>query len=308
MKERDRLGTTEGAAALAADGLGKRYKRGWALKDVTFELPRGRVSALVGPNGAGKSTLMALATGLLTPTTGTLRVLGDTPGRGGTHPGLAFLAQDKPLYRRFTVEEMLRAGRALNAEWDQTYARRLVDAAGVPVRARVSTLSGGQRTRVALAMALGRRPELIVLDEPLADLDPLAREEVMQALMEEVAETGMTVLLSSHVLADLEGICDHLLLLAGGRVRLAGDVEDLVAGHRLMIGPAQGAEGSFQDEIVVESRSTQRQATVLVRGTGPAMPRGWEAHEPTLEELALAHLRAARPTAHKGEVVEVSAA
>ncbi|MFJ5226777.1 ABC transporter ATP-binding protein [Streptomyces sp. NPDC088400] len=291
------MSTTDGKAALAAEGLGKRYKRGWALEDCTFELPRGRVSALVGPNGAGKSTLMALATGLLSPTTGSIQVLGGTPGGGGTHPRLAFLAQDKPLYRRFTVEDMLHAGRALNDEWDQAYARSLVDAAGVPVKARISTLSGGQRTRVALAMALGRRPELIVLDEPLADLDPLAREEVMQALMQEVAETGMTVLLSSHVLADLEGICDHLLLLAGGRVRLAGDVEELVAGHRLMIGPSQDSEGRFPADIVVEARTTQRQATVLVRGSGPAGPPGWEAHEPTLEELALAHLRASRQSA-----------
>ncbi|WP_031509580.1 ABC transporter ATP-binding protein [Streptomyces megasporus] len=302
------MSTTEGSAALAAEGLGKRYKRGWALQDCTFELPRGRVSALVGPNGAGKSTLMALATGLLTPTTGAIRVLGEEPGRGGAHPRLAFLAQDKPLYRRFTVEEMLRAGRALNQEWDRAYARSLVDAAGVPLGARISTLSGGQRTRVALAMALGRRPELIVLDEPLADLDPLAREEVMQALMQEVAETGMTVLLSSHVLADLEGICDHLLLLAGGRMRLAGDVEDLVAGHRLMIGPSQGAEGGFPDEIVVEARSTQRQATVLIRGAAPAGLPGWEAHEPTLEELALAHLRSSRKAGDRSAATEVAVA
>ncbi|MBW5481275.1 ABC transporter ATP-binding protein [Streptomyces bambusae] len=302
------MSTTDGVAALAAEGLGKRYKRGWALQNCTFELPRGRVSALVGPNGAGKSTLMALATGLLTPTAGAIRVLGDSPVSSGTHPRLAFLAQDKPLYRGFTVEEMLRAGSALNQEWDHTYARGLVESAGVPFHARISTLSGGQRTRVALAMALGRRPELIVLDEPLADLDPLAREEVMQALMAEVAETGMTVLLSSHVLADLEGICDHLLLLAGGRVRLAGDVEDLLAGHRLMIGPSQGAESRFPDEIVVESRSTQRQATVLVRGHAPAVMPGWEAHEPTLEELAMAHLRSARPAAGQGATAEVAAA
>ncbi|MHC3455735.1 ABC transporter ATP-binding protein [Streptomyces prasinus] len=280
---------------LSAEGLGKRYRRGWALQDCTLRLPRGRVGALVGPNGAGKSTLMALATGLLEPTTGEIRVLGDVPGRRGTHPRLAFLAQDKPLYRRFTVEEMLRAGQALNERWDHAYARGLVEAAGVPMGARVSTLSGGQRTRVALAVALGRRPELIVLDEPLADLDPLAREEVMQALMEEVAETGMTVLLSSHVLADLEGICDHLLLLAGGRVRLAGDVEDLIASHRVMIGPRSGGEPPFPKSAVVEVRETVRQTTAVVRGVHTA-PEGWAAHEPALEELAMSYLRSSRGT------------
>jgi ABC-2 type transport system ATP-binding protein len=209
------VSTTTGNAALEAEGLGRRYRRGWALQDCTFQLPMGRVSALVGPNGAGKSTLMALATGLLQPTAGTIRVLGRQPGRSGTHHKLAFLAQDKPLYRRFTVAEMLRAGRALNPEWDQPYAEHLVREAGVKSEARIGTLSGGQRTRVALAVALGRRPTLLMLDEPLADLDPLAREEVMQTVMSEVAETGMTVLLSSHVLADMEGVCDHLLLLAG---------------------------------------------------------------------------------------------
>ncbi|MGW1272733.1 ABC transporter ATP-binding protein [Streptomyces sp. NPDC002491] len=286
----------EAAEVLSARGLGKRYKRGWALQDCTFGLPRGRVSALVGPNGAGKSTLMSLATGLLTPTEGAMRVLGEAPGRRGAHPRLAFLAQDKPLYRGFTVEEMLRAGRALNQRWDAAYARSLTDAAGVPAKARISTLSGGQRTRVALAVALGRRPELIVLDEPLADLDPLAREEVMQVLMQEVAETGMTVLLSSHVLADLDGICDHLLLLAGGRVMLAGDVEDLLAAHRLMIGPNRGPEGPLPAGAVVESRRTERQVTVLVRDPEADTP-GWESHEPTLEELTMAYLRSSRAAA-----------
>ncbi|GFH37993.1 ABC transporter ATP-binding protein [Streptomyces pacificus] len=288
------MNDAEGAAALSAEALGKRYKRGWALQDCTFVLPRGRVSALVGPNGAGKSTLMSLATGLLSPTAGTIRVLGDTPGRGGTHPRLAFLAQDKPLYPGFSVAEMLRAGQALNERWDHVYARSLVHTAGVPTGARISTLSGGQRTRVALAMALGRRPEIVVLDEPLADLDPLAREEVMQALMQEVAETGMTVLLSSHVLADLDGICDHLLLLADGRVRLGGDVEDLIASHRVMIGPRSRGEQPFASEAVIESRVTERQTTAVVRRGGAVPPEGWEAHEPTLEELTMAYLRSSR--------------
>jgi ABC-2 type transport system ATP-binding protein len=285
------LTTAEGTAALGAAGLAKRYRRGWALRDCTFELPTGRVSALIGPNGAGKSTLMKVATGLLRPTSGHVRVLGDAPGNRGAHRKLAYLAQDKPLYRGFTVAEMLRAGAALNPGWDHVYAHRLVAEAEVPLGAKISTLSGGQRTRVALAVALGRRPELLLLDEPLADLDPLAREEVMRAVMAEVAETGMTVLLSSHVISDLEATCDHLVLLSGGKIRLSGDVEDLLAQHRLMIGPR---DLELPPHAVVEARTTERQATVLVRTTDPVDTTGWELHEPTLEELALAHLRSAR--------------
>jgi len=272
----------EDSAALTAVGLGKRYRRGWALRDCTFTLPVGRVSALIGPNGAGKSTLMALATGLVNATEGTVRVLGK--------PG--FLSQGKPLYQSFTVEEMLHAGRALNPDWDDAYARRLVEEANVPFDAKIRTLSGGQRTRVALAVTLGRRPEVVLLDEPLADLDPLARQEVMQALLAEVAETGMTVLLSSHVIADLDGICDHLLLLVDGRVRLAGDVEDLLADHRLVIGPRSI---DVPSHAVVERRDTGRQSTVLMRGPGDVPDA--EAHEPSLEELALAYLRASRAAA-----------
>lgn len=178
----------------------------------------------------------------------------------------------------------------------------------MPLHARINTLSGGQRTRVALAVALGRRPELLMLDEPLADLDPVARDEVMQTLMAEVAETGMTVLLSSHVLAELDGVCDHLLVLAGGRVRLSGDVEDLLAAHRLLIGPAEDTDQLFPAQSVVESRTTGRQATVLVRGTAPVSRPGWESHEPTLEELTKAYLRSAgKAKANAGRAQAVSA-
>jgi ABC-2 type transport system ATP-binding protein len=264
--------------ALEAVGLGKQYRRGWALRDCTFELPAGSIAALVGPNGAGKSTLLHLTNGLLTPTTGHVRA----------HQKLAFLGQDKPLYRRFTVAEMLRAGASMNPDWDNAYATKLVEEADVPMRARIGTLSGGQRTRVALAVALGRRPQLIMLDEPLSDLDPLARKEVMQTLLAEVADTGMTVLLSSHVLSDLESACDYLLLLANGRIHLSGDVEDLLAQHRVMIGSSDLA----MPAAFVDSSRTTRQATVLARTT--TAEAGWELHEPSLEELALAYLRSAK--------------
>lgn len=267
---------------MEAVGLGKKYRRDWALRDCTFALPEGRIAALVGPNGAGKSTLLRLAIGLIQPTEGTIR----------TNSGVAFLGQDKPLYKGFTVAEMLRAGASMNTEWDTEYAVRLVREADVPMDAKIRSLSGGQRTRVALAVALGRRPRLLLLDEPLADLDPLARRDVMSALLAEVADTGMTVLLSSHVLADLDGVCDYLILLAGGQIRLIGDVEELLSEHRVLIGASDMAA---PDVSIVDSSTTARQSTLLARTTVAA--DGWEPHEPTLEELTLAYLRSAKEAA-----------
>ncbi|MFS8095807.1 ABC transporter ATP-binding protein [Lentzea alba] len=216
---------------VVAEDLGKKYTRGWALRDCALEIPAGRVVALVGPNGAGKSTLMGMITGLLRPTTGRIAVFGDVPNGRGMHRSVAFLTQAKPLYPQFTVTETLRYGQRANPGWDQAYAEELVRKAQVPFAAKVGTLSGGQRTRVALALALGKRPRLLMLDEPLADLDPLARETVLQTLVEEARAHGITVLLSSHVLAELENVCDHLVLLTSGRVRLAGDVDQLMRQH-----------------------------------------------------------------------------
>ncbi|WP_052685423.1 ABC transporter ATP-binding protein [Lentzea aerocolonigenes] len=216
---------------VVADDLGKKYSRGWALRDCTLQIPAGRIVALVGPNGAGKSTLMGMITGLLRPTAGRIAVFGDVPNGRGMHASVAFLTQAKPLYPQFTVTETLRYGRNANPGWDQAYAESLVEKANVPFGARVGTLSGGQRTRVALALALGKRPRLLMLDEPLADLDPLARETVLQTLVDEARTQGITVLLSSHVLAELEDVCDHLVLLTSGRVRLAGDVDQLLREH-----------------------------------------------------------------------------
>jgi len=297
------------APALTATGLSCRFRRPWrpgrraervvwALRDCELSLPAGRIAALVGPNGAGKSTLMRIAAGIVRPTAGEVRIFGEPPGTQGTHARLAFLAQDKPLYRGFTVAELLRAGAELNDRWDAAYARRLVEEAGVPLDARAATLSGGQRTRVALALALGRRPDLVLLDEPLADLDPLARQEVMGCLLAEVAEHGLTVVLSSHVLAELDGVCDYLLVLAGGRVRLAGDVEDLLAQHHLLIGPAESMP--FPASAVVERRVTGRQATVLLRTPWSGGGDAWQRVTPSLEEVTLAYLRAARIDAGTG--------
>jgi ABC-2 type transport system ATP-binding protein len=274
--------------AFEAAALGKRFGRHGrrALDDCSFRLPAGRVCALVGPNGAGKSTLLALAAGLLAPTDGRLTVLGTTPA--AARERLAYVAQDKPLHPQLTVADTLRLGHELNPRrWDAPTAARIVDEGDLDPGAKIRSLSGGQRTRVALALALGKRPELLLLDEPMADLDPLARHQLMGTLMADAAEHGTTVVMSSHVVAELEGSCDHLLLLGGGRVRLAGPLEDVLAAHRLVTGPT----GDLAPHTVVEARTTGRQVTALIRPQG-RIADTWDATEPSLEELVLAHLRA----------------
>ncbi|MDH6109533.1 ABC-2 type transport system ATP-binding protein [Kitasatospora sp. MAP12-15] len=278
--------------ALEAIGLGKRYRRGWALRDCSFRIPAGRVCGLVGPNGAGKSTLLALAAYLLAPTEGTITAFGrplDGPEQRGR---LGFVAQDKPLYPRLTVDETLRLGRELNAGWNQTAAQRIVDQGSLPGGARIGTLSGGQRTRVALALALGKQPDLLILDEPMSDLDPLARHQLMGTLMSEAAANGTTILMSSHILSELDGAIDYLLLVDAGRVRLAGEVDEILDAHRLLVGAQSetGGEDPLAGHTVIESRQTGRQRTVLLRPQGP-VAGDWESTEPTLEELLLCYLR-----------------
>ncbi|MFI6332983.1 ABC transporter ATP-binding protein [Micromonospora chersina] len=279
------------AYALEAEGLGRRFRRGWALRDCTFTVPPGRIAAMVGANGAGKSTLMKLAVGLLAPTSGSIRVGGARPKSAVADSRVGFLAQEKPLFGRFTVAEMLRVGRALNATWDEQYAKRLVQEADIPMSARIKTLSGGQRTRVALALVMGRRPGLLVLDEPLADLDPLARRDVLHSLLAEVTDTGTTVLLSSHVLAELEHACDYLVVMSNGRVILTGSVEDLLTRHHIVTGHDDNGLLRLDAHAVVETRTTGRQTTALIHARG-ALPPQWTAGSPTLEELVLGYLRA----------------
>ncbi|MFF4249153.1 ABC transporter ATP-binding protein [Streptomyces sp. NPDC001822] len=273
-------------AAIEANALGMAYgRRGRrALSDCSFRLPAGRICALVGPNGAGKSTLLSLTAGLLRPTRGSVRVLGSTPAEA--RPRIAYVAQEKPLFPQLTVADTLWAGAELNpATWDPATAGRVADP--LPQDAKVRTLSGGQRTRLALALALGKRPELLLLDEPMADLDPLARHQLMGVLMAEAAEHGTTIVMSSHILTELEGACDYLLLVEGGRVRLGGESEDIVAAHAVLTGQV----GDLAPHTVVESRTTGRQLTALVRKEGPVDTTAWDVTEPSLEELLLAHLR-----------------
>ncbi|ANP53420.1 ABC-2 type transport system ATP-binding protein [Streptomyces griseochromogenes] len=281
--------------AIEAAGLGKLFRRrgGWALRDCAFRLPAGRVCALVGPNGAGKSTLLALAAGLIAPSEGSITVLGGHPAHA--RPSIGYVAQDKPLYPQLTVAETLRMGADLNpGRWDAATAERVVAGGDLDHGARIRSLSGGQRTRVALALALAKRPELLLLDEPMAALDPLARHELMGTLMATAAQYGTTIVMSSHVIAELEDSCDHLLLIGDGRVRLAGDIDGLLAAHTRITRPARetttGALRDLDPNTVVESRTTGRQLTALIRPAGP-LPGDWQTREPSLEELVLAHLR-----------------
>lgn len=281
---------------LRVDSAGKRFRRDWALRDCSFTLRRGTITALVGPNGAGKSTLMAAAAGLLALTEGEIAVDGTAAGSGPAHPELGYLAQDKPLYRQHRVGTMLEIGRHLNQRWDSGLAARLCDEAGLDRRAKVGTLSGGQRTRLALALVLARRPSLLLLDEPLADLDPLARLEVQQTLLAEVTDSGMTVLLSSHILGEIHDACDDLVLLTEGRVALHGPIDDAVTRHVLLTGHGDDEAGLalLPTAQVVEIRRSPRQIVVLIDGQPPHIPDGWTTATPTLEEVVVARLRGAR--------------
>ncbi|MEU4770137.1 ATP-binding cassette domain-containing protein [Actinosynnema sp. NPDC023794] len=287
--------------ALRTDGLGKRYRRTWALRDCTLAVPAGRVAALVGPNGAGKSTLLRLAVGLLAPTTGDVEVLGQSPA-GNTPQVLSrigFLAQDHPLYKHFTVADLLRMGRSCNLRFDQGLAERRLAKLGIPADRKAGALSGGQQAQVALALALAKRPDLLVLDEPMASLDPVARLEFLQSLMGAVAADGMTVLFSSHVVPELERVCDHLIVINHSRISLAGDIETLLAEHRMLVGPRTTTDLD-RAGTVVEASHSDRHTALLVRdgGSAPTAP-GWQADPIGLEDLVLAYLR--RPTRHDVE-------
>jgi ABC-2 type transport system ATP-binding protein len=278
-------------AVMDTGGLGRRYGRRWALRDCTLSVPAGRVVGLVGPNGAGKTTLLHLIVGLLRPSTGWLRVLGeDGAATAGQRPRVGFVAQDKPLYRGFRVGEMLAFGAWTNRQWDSVLVESRLRRLRIPLGQRVGRLSGGQQAQVALALALGKQPELLVLDEPVANLDPLARVEFLRMLMEAVAETGLSVVLSSHLVADLERVCDHLILLTAGDVQLCDDTERLLAEHRMLTGPSDRVGVLPTTVHVVHASGTDRQANLLVRTTAFLPDPAWASRPVTMEELVLAYM------------------
>ncbi|GAB2634191.1 ABC transporter ATP-binding protein [Prescottella soli] len=276
---------SEAGSALTVRDVHKKFRRTEALRGCSFDVERGSITALVGANGAGKSTLMSIAVGLLEPDAGEVTVLGRSPGRNGIVPGLAYVAQHKPLYRGFTVADTLLFGEKSNTQWDNDYATSLVTEAGIPLSARVKTLSPGHRTRIALALALGRRPDVLLLDEPLAELDPLARRSVVRTLMEDAAERGTTIVLSSHVLSEVAEIADRLVILGAGQARLTGALDDLLDGHYLLTGTSDPSD-VIGTGAVVESRGR----THLVRGPRPTAGNGWRVAPPNLDDIVLAYL------------------
>jgi len=280
--------------------LGKRYGSQWALRDCTLAIPEGHLVGLVGPNGAGKSTLMNLIAGLSVPSAGSVTVLG---GRHAGSPaaldGIAFMAQDAPLYKNLSAADMIHLTRNLNRQFDARYARERLGALGIPLKKQAGKLSGGQQAQLALTLALGRRPQMLILDEPLAALDPIARQDFMTTVMTAMTDDGVSVLLSSHALAELERIADYLIVLGGGEVRIAGEADDLVAAHQMLSGPVAEADALAARLAVVQDRRAAAQAHLLVKSGDQPVSPGWEAHPVSLEELVMAYLRApgARDTA-----------
>ena len=278
-------------AVIETSGLTKRYRRVTALSDCTISVPEGRISALVGPNGAGKTTLLRLLTGLAAPTAGQAVVLGGAPRQDPAYLAeIGFLAQEIPLYRRLTAQDHIGIGAHLNPRWDGASVRARLGGLRIPLDRPVGTLSGGQRAQVALALTLAKRPRLLLLDEPLAALDPLARRNFLAALAEAVAGGGLTVLVSSHLIADIERVCDHLILLAASRVQLCGDVDTLLAEHRFLTGPRKDTTAIARAHTIVREDTTARQTTLLVRLNGPVIDPAWAVEEPNLEEIVLGYM------------------
>jgi ABC-2 type transport system ATP-binding protein len=282
-----------------ARGLGKRYRQVQALADCTLSIPAGRVVGLVGPNGAGKTTLLHLATGLIAPTSGTIEVLGDRPASGPAQLArVGFVAQDTPVYAALSVADHLRMGERMNPGWDAGLARDRIGRLGLDPAKRAGKLSGGQRAQLALTLAIAKRPEALILDEPVASLDPLARREFLQSLMEHTADQQVSVVLSSHLVADLERVCDYLIVLVASRVRVAGEVDRLLAAHHLVTGPRRDPAALPTGWEVVTASHTDRQSTLLIRTEAPIHDPAWTVTQVTLEDMVLGYMSQAADSGH----------
>jgi ABC-2 type transport system ATP-binding protein len=280
---------------IETEGLGRRYGSKWALRDCTLTIPEGHLVALVGPNGAGKSTLLNLVVGLTPPTEGDVRVLGGaTAGSVAALDGIGFVARDMPLYRHLSVTDMLHLTGNLDLRFDAAYARRRLSELGIDHKQKAGKLSGGQQAQLAFTLALARHPRLLVLDEPTAPLDPVARHDFMATVLTAMADDGVSVVLSSHMLAELERVTDYLVLISHGRVRVNDEVEDLLSCHRLVSAATPDRLNDVNGEVI-ESNTMGSQTHQLIRLTSPdaALPPDCEARPVGLEELALAYLREA---------------
>jgi ABC-2 type transport system ATP-binding protein len=289
------------ACAIQTQGLSKRYPRVTALSDCSVTVPEGSISALVGPNGAGKTTLLRLLAGLARPTGGSALVLGGTPRQDPSFLSeVGFLAQEVPLYRRFSAEDHIRVGAHMNLRWDGESVRTRLTSLNIPLNRPVGKLSGGQRAQVALALTLAKQPRVLLLDEPVAALDPLARRHFLGTLTAAVAEAGgeLTVVLSSHLITDLERVSDHIILLSASRVQLCGDTDELLAEHKVLVGPRKDTAALERLHTVVHAVRTPRQARLLVRLSGPVFDPAYEAEDVSLEDLVLGYMGADAPAAY----------
>jgi ABC-2 type transport system ATP-binding protein len=283
---------------IRSTGLGKKYRKRWALSDCSLEVPSGRVVGLVGPNGAGKTTFLNLAVGMITPTAGEIEVLGERPtGRSAPRARVGYVGQDTPTYAGLSIADHLRIGAHLNPSWDDAQAQDRMARLGLDPTQKAGRLSGGQRAQLALTLGLAKRPELLLLDEPVAALDPLARREFLQDLMEAVAEQELSVVLSSHLVSDVERACDFLIVLVDSRVQIAGDIEALLGSHHRLTGPRRDPETLPADQEVVTVSHTDRQSTYIVRTDTPILDPAWEVSRLTLEDLVLAYM--SRPPAER---------
>jgi ABC-2 type transport system ATP-binding protein len=282
--------------ALESTGLGKRFGSRWALRDCSLNVPEGRICGLIGANGAGKTTLLRMLVGLSRPSAGEVEIFGQPPS--DTEPfvrDVGFLAQEIPLYRRWTVADHLTFGARLNPGWDDDATRERLDRFRIPFEQRVGTLSGGQRAQVALALALGKRPRLLLLDEPVAALDPLARRQFLATLTAAVADGNLTVILSSHLVTDLERVCDHVVVLNAAQLVVEGGLDQMLASHYLLTGPSRDLGALERDHTVLRTERFPRQVKVWVRLNGPLHDPTWEVTELDLEEIVLAYMGQSSP-------------
>ena len=292
---------------IQTQGLVKQFRRVTALSDCDVTVPEGRICALIGPNGAGKTTLLRLLSGLARPTAGEMSVLGSPPRQDPAFLAeVAYLAQEIPLYRRFTAEEHISIGAHLNRRWDAALVRDRLKSLKIPLDRAAGSLSGGQRAQLALTLTLAKKPRLVLLDEPVAALDPLARRHFLATMAHAVAGDGLTVVLSSHLVADMERVVDHLILLAASRVQLSGDIDVLLAEHRVLVGPRKDTAAIARTHTIVQAMHTPRQTTLLIRGNAPVIDPAWESSGVGLEEMVLAYMGrdAAPATSHLTSVGE----
>ena len=290
---------------LQANGLTKRYGRRPALSDCTLSIPAGHVVGLVGPNGAGKTTLLQIAVGMLPPTSGTIEVLGGQPASGPTQLArVGFVAQETPTYAGLSIADHLRFGAHTNPGWDQQLADDRIGKLGLDPSQKAGKLSGGQRAQLALTLAIAKRPDLLILDEPVSSLDPLARREFLQSLMAFIADHGASVILSSHLVSDLERVCDYLIVLVASRVRIAGEVDDLLATHHRVTGARRDLDSLLPHVETIEESHTDRQSTLIVRSSTPIDDPAWTVEQLTLEDLVLAYMAQAAAAPARTPVLE----